>query len=214
MIRVGQRLAEARFKKGLNLEDVSQATKIKTEFLTAIEEGEYEKLPSFAYAQGFVRNYTKLVGLPEKETLALFRREFVADKTVKVLPESFGEDYSGSKLKNKQPIIIIVLVFLIVFGFIAYQFRFVFLNPPLNIISPKNNSVVLGSRISVSGTTDPEATVVVNNNPIAVDQTGSFKKNLNVFPGKVQIVVKSINKFGRQTVVSRQIEVKRSDLMY
>ncbi|OGH04579.1 MAG: hypothetical protein A2W22_04925 [Candidatus Levybacteria bacterium RBG_16_35_11] len=214
MIKVGQRLAEARFKKGLNLEDVAKITKIKTEFLTAIEEGEYEKLPSFAYAQGFVRNYTKLVGLPEKETLALFRREVALDKTVKVLPKGFEEDYSTSRLKNKQPIIIIVLVFLIVFGFIAYQFRFVFLNPPLNIISPKNNAVVLGSRISVSGTTDPEATVVVNNNPIAVDQTGSFKKNLNVFPGKVQIVVKSINKFGRQTVVSRQIEVKRSDLMY
>jgi len=208
MIRVGQRLAEARFKKGLNLEDVSQATKIKTEFLVAIEKGEYEKLPSFAYAQGFVRNYAKLVNLPEKETLAIFRRELAADKTVKVLPQSFQEDYTGSKLKNKQPIIIIGLIFLIVFAFIAYQFRFIFLNPPLNITTPTSNAVILGTRVSVEGKTDPEATVAVNNNPVAVDQNGDFKKNLNVFPGKVEITVKSINKFGRQTTVTREIEVK------
>jgi len=208
MIRVGQRLAEARFKKGLNLEDVSQATKIKTEFLAAIEEGEYEKLPSPAYAQGFVRNYAKLVGLPEKETLALFRREFASDNMIKVLPQSFSEDYSGSKFKNKQPYIIIALVFLIVFGFIAYQFRFVFLNPPLSIVSPVNNAVILGSQVIVTGKTDPEATVEVNNNPVAVSQDGSFKKNLNVFPGKNEITVESINKFGRQSTIAREIDVK------
>lgn len=208
MIKVGQRLAEARFKKGLNLEDVSQATKIKTEFLIAIEKGEYEKLPSFAYAQGFVRNYAKLVSLPEKETLAIFRRELVADKTVKVLPRGFSEDYSGSKLKNKQPFIIITLVFLLVFGFIVYQFRFVFLNPPLDIIFPKDQTVVLGNRVTITGKTDPEATVAVNNNPVAVDRNGIFKKNLIFFPGKGEIIVKSINKFGRQTIVKREIEVK------
>ncbi|OGH08477.1 MAG: hypothetical protein A2152_04030 [Candidatus Levybacteria bacterium RBG_16_35_6] len=208
MIRVGQRLAEARFRKGLNLEDVSKITKIKMEFLEAIEKGEYERLPSFAYAQGFVRNFAKLVGLPEKETLALFRRELVEDKHVKVLPESFKEDYTGSRLKNKQSFIIIILVFLIVFGFIGYQFRFVILPPPLNIISPKENAVISGTRVAVLGTTDPEATIIVNKNPVAVDQTGSFKKNLNVFPGKIQIVVKSINKFGRETTRTRQIEVK------
>jgi cytoskeletal protein RodZ len=208
MIRVGQRLAEARFKKGLNLDDVSQATKIKIEFLTAIEEGEYEKLPSFAYAQGFIRNYAKLVDLPDKEVLAIFRREFASDKNIKVLPRSFSEDYSGSKLKNKQPILIISLVFLVVFGFIAYQFRFIFLNPPLDIVTPKNQTVVVGSRVIVTGKTDPEATVAVNNNPVAVDQDGAFKKNLSVFPGKSEITIKSINKFGRQTIVIREIDVK------
>lgn len=208
MIRVGQRLAEARFKKGLNLEDISKATKIKREFLEAIEEGDYEKLPSPTYALGFVRNYIKLVGLPEKETLALFKREFAAEKSVKVLPKGFEEDYSSSKLKNKQPIVFITLVFLIVFAFIAYQFRFIFLPPPLAVLSPKNNAVISGERVRVLGTTDPEATVVVNNNPVAVDQSGAFKKNLNVFPGKTQITVKSINKFGRESVVVRQIEVK------
>jgi cytoskeletal protein RodZ len=210
MIRVGQRLAEARFRKGLTLDDVSQATKIKKEFLAAIEEGEYEKLPSFAYSQGFVRNYAKLVSLSEKETLALFRREFDTDKTVKVLPEGFSKNYSRSRFKNKQQLMLIGIIFLIVFTFIAYQFRFIFLNPPLNIISPKNAAVITGSRVVVLGKTDPEAVVVVNNNPVAVDQSGIFKKNLNLFPGNNQIVVSSTNKFGRQSTSSIKVEVKES----
>jgi cytoskeletal protein RodZ len=208
MIKAGQRLAEARFKRGLNLEDVSQATKIKIEFLTAIENGEYEKLPSFAYAQGFVRNYAKFVNLPEKELLALFRREFDADKSVKVLPQSFAKDYSTSRFKNKQTTLIVALVFLIVFGFVGYQFRFAFLNPSLHVISPTEKEVIIGNRVAVSGKTDPEATVAVNNNPVAVSEIGAFKKNLNVFPGKNEITIKSINKFGRATVIKREIEVK------
>jgi len=209
MIQVGQRLAEARFKKGLNLEDVSQGTKIKTEFLAAIEEGDFEKLPSFVYAQGFVRNYAKFVGLPEKETLALFRREFDSEKTFRVLPQGFAEkNYATSSLRKKQSLIFIIIIFLVVFGFIGYQYRSAFLNPPLYLLSPSNNMVISGTKVTVLGRTDPDATVAVNNNPVAVDESGNFRKNLIVFPGKTEITVRSINKFGRVTVVEREIEAK------
>jgi cytoskeletal protein RodZ len=208
MIRVGQKLAEARFKKGLNLEDVSQATKIKTDFLAAIEEGKYDQLPSFAYAQGFVRNYAKYVGLPEREALALFRREFDSDNAIKVLPQAFARDYNSSTIRKNQTLILICLVFLIVFGFIIYQYRAAFLSPSLSVISPKDNTVASNMRVVVVGKTDPEATVLVNNNPVAVDENGNFTKNLNLFTGKAEITIKSVNKFGKTSTVIRDIDVK------
>ena len=52
MIRVGQLLRDERVRKRLTIEEVAKATKIRTNFLSAIEKGEYKKLPSSAYAQG------------------------------------------------------------------------------------------------------------------------------------------------------------------
>src|SRR3989344_424814 len=90
MIKVGQKLKEARLKRGLTPADVAKATKIKESFLSSIENGQYENLPSGTYAQGFVRNYIKFLELPMEETLALFRREFNEEKIYKVLPEGFS----------------------------------------------------------------------------------------------------------------------------
>src|SRR5579871_1222382 len=91
MIRLGQWLSDERHRKGLTLEEVAKATKIKTAFLAYIEAGEYSLLPSSAYAQGFVKNYASFLGLPVKETLALFRREYAGENPVSVLPESLAK---------------------------------------------------------------------------------------------------------------------------
>ena len=89
MIRAGQKLRDERQRRGLTLSEISNATKIKVEFLSAIEKGEYEKLPSASYAHGFVGNYAKFLDFEEEEILALFRREFDGKKVYKVLPEDW-----------------------------------------------------------------------------------------------------------------------------
>jgi len=97
MVPVGQRLQRERIQKKLTIEDVAKATKIKAVFLAAIEKGEYTKLPSPAYAQGFVRNYASYLGLPKGEITALFKREFDEKKAYKVLPDSLAKREKNSK---------------------------------------------------------------------------------------------------------------------
>ena len=210
MIKIGQRLLEAREEKGLSLEDVSQSTKIRASFLEAIENGEYEKLPSATYAQGFVRNYARFLGLPEKETLALFKRELDVERNFGVLPQSLSKNYEPSGFRLKQSLFFIVLIFLVILGFIFYQYRSVFFSPELKVTSPLDNSKTYSSRITVLGKTDSNATLFVNGNPVAVDFSGNFRKNLNVFPGKVTIIVRATNRFGKETIVKREVEVKAS----
>lgn len=55
-----------RGKKGLSINDAADATKIRMSFISAIERGEYKKLPSGAYIQGFVKNYIEFLGLPKR----------------------------------------------------------------------------------------------------------------------------------------------------
>ena len=210
MTTAGQKLKAVRLEKNLKLEDVSNGTKIKQDFLDHIEKGDYQKLPSVSYAQGFVRNYARFLGLDEKEVLALFRREFDSDNTIKVLPKGFESDekFSPSRLRLRSKAIIIVSVFTLIFVFLLFQYRSAFLNPTLSVISPMDNAVISSSKVDIQGKTDPDTTVYVDNDEVSVDASGNFSKSINVFPGKVTIVIKSINKFQRETIKELNINVR------
>ena len=210
MIRAGQRLRDERKRKGLTIPEVSNATKIRQEFLAAIEKGEYNKLPSSSYAQGFVRSYTRFLELPERETLALFRREFDADKDYDVLPEGLSgkKEVPIRRFKIRQAVLLGVLIFILLIGYIIFQYRYAFINPPLSIESPQDLQSFDSSTVTVSGKTDSAATVYVEDSVVTVSDDGSFKKEIVQFPGKTTITIKVINRFGKQTTIQRHIVVK------
>ncbi|MGA2911070.1 MAG: helix-turn-helix domain-containing protein [Candidatus Levyibacteriota bacterium] len=210
MIKSGEKLQQARIEKGLNLEDVAKATKIKSQFLSYIEEGNYQKLPSASYAYGFVRNYARYLGLSDQEILALFRREFDEDKAYRVLPKGLEErtEFPIVRFKAKQTIFLCAIAFILLAGYLLFQYRDAFLNPPLTISSPKNMSSITSSQVTVSGQTDPNATVYVEKNAVSVDENGNFQKVITVFPGITTITVRVVNRFSKETDKKIQIDVK------
>lgn len=212
MIRVGQRLYEERKRCGLSIEDVSKATKIRISFLSALEKGDYRKLPSSTYSYGFVRNYAKFLGLPEEEILALFKREYDEDKFYKILPEGLarGKDFPLRRIRFAQTFKVVILIFAVFLLYILFQYRYAILNPPLDISSPKEGEAIELPEVFVSGKTDSNATLFVNNEAVLLDKEGNFKKSISVFPGKAKVTVKAVNKFGRTTIIERNIEVKPS----
>lgn len=210
MIRAGQRLHDERKKKGLTLDQVADATKIREEFLAAIEKGEYEKLPSSSYAKGFVRSYTRFLELPEREILALFRREFAGEEDYDVLPEGLSgkKEVPIRKFRIRQVVLLGILIFILLISYIFFQYRYAFINPPLSIDSPKEMANFSSSAVTVSGKTDPAATLYIEDMVVPVNDDGSFKKEVVEFPGKTTITVKAVNRFGRQTTLERHIVVK------
>jgi len=75
MPTLGQILKERRQSKGLTLEEVGAATKIKLSFLRALEEEDYRLLPDELYLVGFLRDYAAFLGLDPDELDARFRAE-------------------------------------------------------------------------------------------------------------------------------------------
>jgi cytoskeleton protein RodZ len=67
---VGAYLREMRESRGLTLEDAAAVTRIGKNYLLAIEEGAFEKLPSSAYVKGFLRVYAGYLGLSGDEVIA------------------------------------------------------------------------------------------------------------------------------------------------
>lgn len=209
MIKIGAKFQEARIKKGLTLDEISKITKIRKEFLETIEDGEYSKLPSSAYAYGFVRNYAKFLGLDENKSIALFKREFDSDGTFEVLPKFVaGDEISFKKLRVGRNFILAFGIFIILIFFIFFQYKDAIFNPTLKVASPKEGETVSSSGFQVSGITDPNSVVYVQNQLVSVESDGNFKKTITVFPGKSTIDIKSVNRFGKQSEVKRHIEVK------
>ena len=71
-ISAGQMLRKIRTDKGVTLDEVARTTRITKTYLLALEEDAYEKLPSEAYAGGFLRIYSNFLGLPCDEILSLY----------------------------------------------------------------------------------------------------------------------------------------------
>ena len=62
-IKAGRLLRQAREARSLSLEQVAQATRIRVHYLSALEAGDFDALPSLAQARGFVRAYAGYLGL-------------------------------------------------------------------------------------------------------------------------------------------------------
>ncbi|MDX2151763.1 MAG: helix-turn-helix domain-containing protein [Bryobacteraceae bacterium] len=58
-----ENLQQRRRKLGLSLEDVSARTKVRVEFLRAIEEGRMDELPAGVYRRSYIRQYAEALGM-------------------------------------------------------------------------------------------------------------------------------------------------------
>lgn len=210
MIKLGDKLSAERQRKGLTIPEVARATKIRPEFIIAIEKGQYNKLPSSTYAQGFVKNYIEYLGLSSRDLLALFRREFDEREYLGVLPESFVKkgDIPINPSKWKGRVLILVGFILLVGVFLFFQYKAAIFGPYLSINYPPDLVSIKTQDILVKGSTDPNSTVMVNNLPVFVDSNGHFTKDISVFPGATTITITSTNAFGKTSSIERHVTVQ------
>jgi transcriptional regulator with XRE-family HTH domain len=63
MFEIGSTLREERRRRGLQLEDVASETRIRAQFLDAIEREDWDALPVGVYRRSFLRGYADFLGL-------------------------------------------------------------------------------------------------------------------------------------------------------
>ncbi|HXB69778.1 MAG TPA: RodZ domain-containing protein [Candidatus Acidoferrales bacterium] len=74
MKSVGETLRAERLKRNLAIDQISRELKISSRFLTAIETGEFNKLPGGVFTKSFVRQYARMLGLDEEELAGQVQR--------------------------------------------------------------------------------------------------------------------------------------------
>ena len=110
-ISLGETLRSKREKKKLSIEDVANKLRIKEVYLKALEDGHYYAFPSRVYGIGFLRSYSKFLGLDSDLMVA----EFHAETTnIKDAPLDMPVIEKHFALPSKKTLIILAFIILLI----------------------------------------------------------------------------------------------------
>ena len=208
MKTAGDLLKEKRLLKELSLDDVSKKTKIKTEFLEAIENSDYAVLPSSTFAKGFLRNYATFLYLNPDTMVAMFRRDFTQNARGEIIPRGLVEPVSSKPRFFTVSLILSTIAIVAFVGFLGIQLLSWWSLPKIKLTQPQNNDTY-GEKVTFKGDADSDATVKVNGQLVILDQSGQFTLDL-VFPGGTHsVLVEATNRQGKSTLVERTFTVSK-----
>ncbi len=98
---VGQYLQRQRENRKIPLESVSQATRINAAFIRALEEDDFQLLPSETYVRGFLQSYAKFIQLNPAEILRLYRNQVYPVWLPKDQIRQEEDEHSPCKVRKK-----------------------------------------------------------------------------------------------------------------
>lgn len=207
MKTVGQILHAARLRRKVDLEDVARITKIRSVFLGRIESDDYRSLPSGIVARGFIRNYSEFLGLDPDHVLAVFRRDFVENPAGQIVPRGIADPVSRPAFWTPKTTVIaaVALIFTLFGTYLFYQYRQLTGPPDLVLTSPLPDAEISAPTVEIVGRTDPEATLVVNDQPIILEKGGAFSLRLPLNSGPNLISVTATSKSGKKSIITRTV---------
>ena len=91
MSSVSEQLRQARESQKLTLQQVAEITKIRTDHLRALEEGNFDIFSAPVYIKGFVRTYSTLLKLDVPKTMAALEEELGQTQKFSEPPSLSGE---------------------------------------------------------------------------------------------------------------------------
>lgn len=212
MRTIGQILKQEREAKFYSLEEIEKATKIRKELLDALEKDEIHKLPPPTFVQGFIKNYGKFLGLDPNKLMAIYKRDFSDRKNPPKIMQSFSSPMNKSNRLQFTPakflagiIFILVLIF---FVYLWIEYRLLSGAPFLDVTQPVDQISVSTPAVTVSGRTDPEAKVSINNQEIQIDLSGKFSQEIKLSESANTITVSAVSKSGKSSKIERKVFLK------
>lgn len=208
MKTAGELLKEKRLTKELDLETVAQKTKIKLEYLQAIEDSNFSALPSGTFAKGFLRNYATFLHLNPDTIVAMFRRDTTVNDKGEIIPRGLVDPVGGKPKFFSVPLILTAIVTIVFLGFLAIQLVSWWSLPRLKLLAPQNGDTY-GEKVTIKGVASRDSTVSVAGQLVIVDENGQFSLDL-VFPGGTHsIIVEAKNRQGKSTMLERTFTVSK-----
>jgi len=83
---IGEMLRDARERQRISLHQAELATRIKREFLDALERDDFGALPGTTYAKGFLKSYCRFLGLDPQGAIAAYREQAPHERLVSTAP--------------------------------------------------------------------------------------------------------------------------------
>jgi cytoskeletal protein RodZ len=191
MKRASFLLQSARLDKEYTIEEISQKTKIPIRFLQAFEQEIPKNFPNEPYCSLMLREYSTYLSLNPDEVVSIFRRDYankIKNNDIKKSFFAFTPQFTYTFFTA-----ILVLLFS---GYIFFEYVKYNRPPNLTVDWPKNYSKI----VEISGKTDAESTVKINQDLVVVNQEGVFFKKMELSTGEAKITVESVSPAGKSTI--------------
>jgi cytoskeletal protein RodZ len=204
MRTIGQLIHESRIKKRYSHSMLEEKTKIRSEFIKAIEKEEWTKLPEFPVVRGFIKNIAGALDVDIAQASALLRRDYPPKSiNTKVNPKpDISEKFTWNpRLTFITGVVIVAVTFL---AYLVYQYSNFIKPPALTLDFPQDQEVVRTRKLNVYGKTDDEATIVINNQPTIVKE-GEFNTVIEIYEETREVVVVAKSRSGKETTIRRKI---------
>jgi cytoskeletal protein RodZ len=102
-VSVGADLARAREERGLSVEDVSSATRIRAGLIRSIEADEFEPCGGAVYARGHIRSVARAVGIDPEPLVADFDRSHVEEPVPVPVPNQPTDPDLAARAERRRP---------------------------------------------------------------------------------------------------------------
>ena len=186
-------LKNTRLDKEWELDDISKKIKIPVKYLQALEDEQVGCFPQEPYCSLIIKDYADYLGLQGQDVLSLFRRDFDQKRKSKNI------------IKTGFTFTVSILAIIVLFSLYLVSEYFKFHQPPKLKVNWPLEASVSSSVVEISGITDPESTIRINDDLIIVDSDGLFQKKITLSSGDNNIVVESTSPNGKTTVEQKNI---------
>ncbi|MFZ5391598.1 MAG: RodZ domain-containing protein [Patescibacteria group bacterium] len=204
---LGSILKNTRLKHKLKLSHVENFTNIRRSYLLAIENNNYGEFPNLEYAHKFILTYARFLELDITKINNRYQIEskhFLSQQTTN--EEPVAPTRKLFILTPKTITVSLISLFILIIGYYGYlQINTFITIPKLQITEPEDYTTVNSDKINLSGQTDPENIIYINNQALTTDKNGNFTTNIQLQDGYNIIKVSAQNKLGKTTTYTKVV---------
>lgn len=206
---IGDILKKTREKRNLTVEDVYKTIKIHPNYIKALEANDFSAFSGKVHSKGFLKLYAEYLGLNVTEMMALWRREYEQTFETRKEEKFFQKRSVDVPRFIITPYIIfifsIVLAIFVFFSYLYFQYRTFTGAPKLVLYYPPDNLVTKEDILDITGKTDLDSEVFLNNQKIILAPDGSFAQSIRLKEGLNTVSIRSENKLLKETSFVRTI---------
>jgi len=199
------RVAELR---GLDLKKISELTDIPIHYLTALANGDFEKLPAAPYVRGYLTKIAEALRIDKDLLLKTYKQEV----SFRSLKASGAEDklpsnrFTFKSSHRKRVLLAVGLTAVLVIAFIIWRADDFLGKPRIEIISPAADNLIVNTpSIKLAGKVNRNDKLTIYGEEILAAEDGTFEKEFFLQPGLNRIEFKVERFLGGETTMVRQV---------
>ncbi|MDP3899726.1 MAG: helix-turn-helix domain-containing protein [bacterium] len=208
---IGEVLTQARNERNINLEKAARALKINADYLRALENNEFDKLPQGVYGRNFLREYCFLLKLNSQKMLDIYDFEEKKQPVAREERDAFRrqrvkkyEFLSLPKLIRNSLVIVVGLLFV---GYLGLRVQAMVAPPELLIFFPPVNYSTDENSLEIKGLSEPDTIISVNGTEMLSNESGEFSYVVHLQQGVNIIKINSKKRYSQEAEIMRQVLV-------